>query len=331
MKATGHSGHILTASPEAIAAAAARLRAGGVVAMPTETVYGLAARAEDEAAVRRVFAIKGRPADHPLIVHLAAAQWLPDWARVVPEAAWTLARAFWPGPLTLVLERQPGVLDAVTGGQDSVALRVPAHPVALDLIRAAGALVAPSANRFGRLSPTTAQDVAAELGQAVDLILDGGPCRVGVESTIVGLLGDTPMLLRPGGIPLEPIEALLGRPLARPTGGVRVSGNLPAHYAPATPLELLPAAAVPERVEALTGLGLRPAVLGLGTAPGPLPAGVRVVTLPAEAEAYARALYASLRALDAAGCDRILVVMPPDEPVWLAVRDRLSRAAAAFA
>lgn len=314
-----------------IVAAARILRAGGVVAFPTETVYGLGADAANVAAVRRVFAIKGRPADHPLIVHLASADWLDDWARQIPEAARQLARVFWPGPLTLVLPRRPRVSDAVTGGQDSVALRVPAHPLALRLISAAGALVAPSANRFGRVSPTTAQHVRDELGDAVDLILDGGPCAVGVESTVLSLLADPPTLLRPGGIAPEAIEGVLGRPVARRGGGVRVSGTLPAHYAPATRLELLPAGAIPERAEALAGLGMRLAVLGLGEAAGPLPAGVRRLALPAQAEAYARLLYASLRELDAAGCDLILVEAPPATSEWLAVQDRLSRAAAAFA
>ena len=322
---------LLPATDQAIELATARLRDGGVVAFPTETVYGLGALASHEAAVRRVFAIKGRPADHPLIVHLGGADWLGEWARDVPDAARALAQAFWPGPLTLVVRRQPQVLDAVTGGQDTVALRVPDHPVALALIRAAGALVAPSANRFGRVSPTTAQHVLHDLGSDVDLILDGGPCRVGVESTIVGLLDDRPVLLRPGGIPPDRIEATLGRRLEQPAGEVRVSGSMPAHYAPATPLELLPATALTDRAEALADLGLRLAVLALGEAPAGLPAGVPRLVLPAQAPAYARALYASLRELDATGCDRILVVMPPESPAWLAVRDRLARAAASFA
>ncbi len=313
-----------------IARAAAILRGGGVVAFPTETVYGLGADAGNVAAVRRVFAIKGRPADHPLIVHLAGADWLDDWARAVPEAARVLAERFWPGPLTLVLARQPRVSDVVTGGQDSVALRVPAHPIALALIEAAGALVAPSANRFGRVSPTTAEHVRAELGEAVDMILDGGPCRVGVESTILSLLTDTPTLLRPGAVTPEAIEAVLGRPVARRGGGVRAPGTLAAHYAPATPLELLPAPAIPQRAEALIGRGMRVAVLGLGEAAGSLPAGLRRLALPAQAQAYARLLYAGLRELDAAGCDVILVEAPPTTSEWLAVRDRLARAARAL-
>lgn len=330
MTATPGGGRILPATPLALEEAAACLRRDGVVAFPTETVYGLGALATHEVAVRRVFAIKGRPVDHPLIVHLGEADWLEDWAREAPDAAWALARAFWPGPLTLVLRRQSHVLDAVTGGQDSVALRVPDHPIALALIHAAGALVAPSANRFGRVSPTTALHVLADLGQQVDLILDGGPCRVGVESTIVALLDDTPVLLRPGAIAADRLESFLGRPLARGRPAVRASGSLLAHYAPATPLELLPAEDLWQRVAELQRQALRPAVLAM-TPPPAMPAGVHVVILPAEPERYAHALYATLRALDASGCDRILVEAPPATSAWEAVRDRLMRAAHAFA
>lgn len=315
---------------DAIERAANLLRAGGVVAFPTETVYGLGADARNAAAVRRVYAIKGRPADHPLIVHLAAADWLDDWARAVPDAARALTRAYWPGPLTLVLPRRPGVLDVVTGGQDSVALRMPAHPIALALIEAAGALVAPSANRFGHVSPTTAEHVRAELGEAVDLVLDGGPCRVGVESTVLSLLTDTPTLLRPGAISPEAIEAVLGRPVARQGAGVRAPGTLPAHYAPKTPLELLPSPAVEQRAVVLLDQGLQVAVLGWGETTRRLPAGVRRLAMPVRAEDYARRLYAALRELDGAGCDVILVEAPPATSEWLAVQDRLTRAAAAF-
>lgn len=315
--------------PEAVDEAAACLRAGGVVAFPTETVYGLGADASNVDAVRRVFAIKGRPADHPLIVHLASAGAIGDWARSVPAAAEALACAFWPGPLTLVLPCQPHVLDAVTGGQDSVALRVPAHPLALKLIAAAGALVAPSANRFGRVSPTTAAHVAEELGEAVDLILDGGPCTVGVESTIVSLLSDAPALLRPGHITPEQIEAVLGQPLAHRGEGVRAPGLLPAHYAPSTPVELVEPARLGTRAASLVAAGLRVAVLDRG-AGAALPAEAVRVATPRAADAYARALYATLRACDGKGYDRLLVELPPDVPAWIAVRDRLGRAARAF-
>lgn len=315
---------------DAVDVAAACLRAGGVVAFPTETVYGLGTDASNLDAVRRVFSIKGRPADHPLIVHLADTAWLDDWAREVPEAARTLARAFWPGPLTLVLPRQPHVMDAVTGGQDSVALRVPAHPLALRLIAAAGALVAPSANRFGRVSPTTAAHVAEELGDAVDWILDGGACRVGVESTIVSLLSDAPVLLRPGHITPAHIEAVLGRPLARRGEGVRAPGLLPAHYAPSTPVELVEPARLAARAASLAAAGLHLAVLDRG-GDAALPMAAVRVAMPRAADAYAQALYATLRACDGKGYDRLLVELPPDEPAWIAVHDRLGRAARAFA
>lgn len=315
--------------PEAVAEAAACLRAGGVVAFPTETVYGLGADALNIEAVRRVFAIKRRPADHPLIVHLASAESLPDWAAHVPAAAWDLAHAFWPGPLTLVLPRQPHVPDAVTGGQDSVALRVPDHPLARQLIAAAGALVAPSANRFGRVSPTTAAHVAEELGEAVDLILDGGPCAVGVESTIVSLLSDTPVLLRPGRITPEQLEAVLRRPVARRGAGVRAPGLLPAHYAPSTPIELVESVQLDARAASLAAAGLRVAVLEKGGAAA-LPPGVERVAMPHAPDAYARALYATLRACDRQGFDRLLVELPPATSDWLAVRDRLARAGRAF-
>ncbi len=322
------AGGLVAATRENIDRAAALLQVGGLVAFPTETVYGLGASARDPAAVARVFAAKGRPADHPLIVHLGAAGLLEQWARTVPEAARRLAQAFWPGPLTLVLPRRPEVPDAITGGQDSVALRVPAHPVALALLHAAGPLVAPSANRFGHVSPTTAAHVLDELGGAVDLILDGGPCAVGVESSIVGLLGDAPVLLRPGGVSPARLEAVLGRPLALPesAGGPRVPGALASHYAPATPLEVLPAGMLAARAGEMFRSGLQVAVLTLGESAG-FPAGSRLEPMPADAPGYARALYATLRRLDAAGYHVLLAEAPPDTADWLAVRDRLARAA----
>ena len=316
-------------SPAAIAAAVRLLTEGGVVAIPTETVYGLGAVAMNPAAVRRVFAIKGRPASHPLIVHLDSAEALPEWAREIPDAAWVLAEHFWPGPLTLVLPRQPQVPDDVTGGQDSVALRVPAQPVARELIAAAGPLAAPSANRFGRVSPTTAAHVLAELGDEVDMILDAGPCRVGLESTIVGLLDDVPALLRPGGVTVTELEAVLGGPVAPPPQGLRAPGRLASHYAPATPLELVAADALPQRVAAQGGSRPRIAVAAhsrdaIAAAEA---AGAAVTAMPADAAEYGRGLYAMLRRLDAAGHDLILVEAPPATPEWLAVRDRLGRAA----
>ena len=225
-------------------AAATLLRAGGVVAFPTETVYGLGAEISHPSAVRRVFEIKKRPVDHPLIVHFADASGLDHWAQQVPEQAWRLAKRLWPGPLTLILPRSRHVPESVTGGQETVGLRVPDHPVAQALLQELGperAVAAPSANRFGRISPTTAAHVQAELGEAVDMILDGGPCRIGLESTIVGFEGKTPVILRPGSIPAEELADILGEPVVMPSAirpTVRVPGALASHYAPATPLEL---------------------------------------------------------------------------------------------
>ena len=225
------------ANAETIREAVAVLARGGLVAFPTETVYGLGADASNETAVRRIFSVKGRPADHPLIVHLARVEQLADWAQRVPEAAWRLAEAFWPGPLTLVLPRAPRVLDVVTGGQESVGIRVPSHPVAQALLQAfGGGIAGPSANRFGRVSPTTAEHVRAELGSEVDLVLEGGQSEVGIESTIVDLSSDRPALLRPGIIGAERIAAVLGNALHAPDRtSPRASGMLASHYAPRTP------------------------------------------------------------------------------------------------
>ena len=266
-------------TPELLKRAVEILRQGGVVALPTETVYGLAANAEDELAVRRVFAIKGRPATHPLIVHLAGAEALPDWARHIPKEARRLADAFWPGPLTLVLPRTSRATDAVTGGQDTVALRVPSHPVALAVLRElGGGLAAPSANRFGRVSPTTAEHVRVDLGDDVDLILDGGPCTVGVESTIVDLSSGAPAILRPGGLAAEELERVLGRPVpVRTSSTVRVSGSLASHYAPRVGVVLVEPSEAVSRAESLRLQGLQVGVLG--PPPGPAP-GLRALRHP---------------------------------------------------
>ncbi|MHB8646746.1 MAG: L-threonylcarbamoyladenylate synthase [Thermomicrobiales bacterium] len=311
-----------------IAQAVAILRNGGLVAFPTETVYGLGADARNPAAIRRLFAAKGRPADHPVIVHLASADALPAWAGRVPPDAQRLADAFWPGPLTIVLPRQPDVLDLVTGGQETVALRVPSHPVARALLMAFGdGIVAPSANRFGRLSPTRADHVRAELGDAVDLILDGGSTDVGVESTIVDLSGDHPVLLRPGGISPAQLVAVLGAPPDTPdASSPRASGTLPSHYAPRTPLDVIQPDDLEERVRHLAAQGVRVAVLARYTAP-PVRSGIAWYVIAANATNYARTLYATLRELDEGGYDRILVEAVPEGDAWLAVRDRLRRAA----
>lgn len=315
-------------SPEAIARAVEMLRAGKLVAFPTETVYGLGADAANPDAVRCVFAAKGRPADHPVIVHLAEKEQMGGWARAVPPMAERLADAFWPGPLTLVLPRAARVLYLVTGGQETVALRVPSHPVAHDLLTAfGGGVVAPSANRFGRLSPTRAAHVRAELGDAVDLILDGGPATVGVESTIVDVSGNRPVLLRPGGITPAQLAAVLGAPPDTPTAASpRASGTLPSHYAPHTALEIVSPEALAMRIVGVPETGERLAILARHDPPGALH-GAMWHTAPVDAPGYARALYTALRDLDALGYDRILVEEPPEGDAWLAVRDRLRRAA----
>jgi L-threonylcarbamoyladenylate synthase len=328
-----------------VARAVAVLRAGGLVAFPTETVYGLGADARNAAAVRRIFAAKGRPADHPLIVHIEGAARLAGWCAEVPPAARMLADAFWPGPLTLVLERAPGVPDEVTGGQDSIGLRVPAHPVALALLQAfGGGIAAPSANRFGHVSPTTAAHVQAELGDAVDLVLDGGPCQVGIESTIVDVTATHPRILRPGGISRAQVDAALRRASAEDAAATdaaatdpapRVPGTLASHYAPDTAvccIEVPTADASRRAATLLAAAGGAPAigVLAIGAPPadqaGATPARLEWRRMPAQPGAYARRLYARLRELDELGLDLIVIEAPPDTPAWEAVRDRLRRA-----
>lgn len=308
--------------------AVALLRQGELVALPTETVYGLGADALNPQAVAKIFAAKGRPSDHPLIVHLPDAEQLTLWARDIPREAIALARAFWPGPLTLILKKEEGVPDIVTGGQDTVGLRVPNHPVALELLRAFGSgVAAPSANRFGRISPTTAEHVRQELGDRVPLILDGGPCQVGLESTILDLSRDVPVILRPGAIGVDDIARVIGRrprlrgEVEEATAAPRVSGALAAHYAPRTPLELVMSADLSGRLRA------GDVVLARAAQPADLPTGVLWVQAPADVAGYAHDLYARLRALDEAGCARILVEAPPVSPEWAAVADRLGRAA----
>lgn len=315
-------------NPDLLDRAVELLRRGGVIALPTETVYGLAANAEDELAVRRVFAIKGRPATHPLIVHIPGAEHLSAWAREVPDEAKALARAFWPGPLTLVLPRTERATDAVTGGQDTVALRVPGHPVALEVLRRlGGGVAAPSANRFGRVSPTTAEHVQRDLGTDVDLVLDGGASTVGVESTIVDLSSGAPAILRPGGLATEDVERVLGRAVpVRASATVRVSGSLASHYAPRAGVVLAEPGEALQRVEALRAQGLRVGVLGPASLS--LPVDVRRFDVPAEPAEAARVLYARLREADEQGHDVLVACLPAASGLGIAVRDRLSRAAA---
>jgi L-threonylcarbamoyladenylate synthase len=316
----------------AIAAAAALLRRDGLVAFPTETVYGLGANALDAAAVARIFAAKGRPATNPLIVHLADARQVAQVAADWPDPAARLAERFWPGPLTLVLLKRPEVPDIVTAGGPTVAARVPAHPVARALLRAAGVPVAaPSANRSTELSPTTAAHVLRGLGGRVDLILDAGPTAGGIESTVLDVTCDPPRLLRPGPVTPAEIEAVIG-PISRPgepaasAAGVphRSPGQMPRHYAPRAPLELAGGHGR-ERVVDVLREGAR---VGWVTWPGAAEVtGAVRVELPYDPTAYAAGLYAALHDLDSAGVDRIVVARPPDDEAWLAIRDRLRRAA----
>jgi L-threonylcarbamoyladenylate synthase len=310
--------------------AADLLRSGELVAFPTETVYGLGADAANATAVAKIFAAKGRPADHPLIVHLPGDDHIERWARDIPEAAFEVAEAFWPGPLTLILRRQPGVPDAVTGGQDTVGLRVPGHPLALELLREFdGGVAAPSANSFGRISPTTAAHVRDDLGSAVSMVLDGGPCPVGIESTILDLSGARPAILRPGMVSVEAIAQILGDMPAIGGGAAapRVSGSLEAHYAPRTPLALIPGDGLAIAVRNAIAAREKTAVISCFDAP--LEHELIVWRrAPADAVGFARDLYANLHDLDKQGCARIVVQSPPQTEAWRAVMDRLKRAAA---
>ena len=304
------------------------LRRGRLVAFPTETVYGLGADAAHPDALARLYAVKGRPAEHPVIVHVAEPVQLAEWAAHVPRAARLLADALWPGPLTLVVPRAARVPDGITGGGDTVGLRVPDQPVALALLRAfGGGIAAPSANRFGHVSPTTAADVRADLGDDVDVVLDDGPCRVGVESTIVDCTADELVILRPGGVTRERIEEVSGRPAAIARDSpVRAPGTLKSHYAPDAAVLLVDRDGLPDRAAALVAAGQRVAVLAEEPCPS-LPAGVIVLDPPADVDDYARVLYARLHEVDRQGVDVLLAVPPRDTGLGTAVADRLRRAA----
>jgi L-threonylcarbamoyladenylate synthase len=309
--------------------AAELLRQGGLVAFPTETVYGLGANALDSGAVARIFLAKGRPSNNPLIVHLASPDEVFRVAADWPESAARLAQRFWPGPLTLVLPRSALLPDIVTAGGPTVAVRVPAHPVGLALLEAAGVpLAAPSANRSNRLSPTRAEHVRRDLDDRIDLILDGGPTTGGIESTVLDLTTHPPRVLRPGLIGPAELEALVG-PVVRPipaeasgTEALPSPGLLARHYAPRTPLECVEDGRA--RAEALCAAGVRVGWLACGEAPS-LP-GALVVSLPATPADYAAGLYAALHQLDDASLERIVVTLPPEGEEWLGVRDRLRRA-----
>lgn len=314
--------------PGKIEEAVALLSAGELVAFPTETVYGLGADASNPRAVTRIFEAKGRPASHPLIVHFSNFAAARAFASDVPPAAERLAEAFWPGPLTLVLPRAVGVPDVVTGGQDTVGLRAPAHPVARALLAAFGrGIAAPSANRYGRISPTRADDVRDELGRRVALVLDGGDCEVGLESTIVACLGGRVTLLRPGAISRSQVADIVGGVDDPGADAPRAPGRQRSHYAPGTPLELVDPAALAGAVDAAVAAGRKIAVLARSAPPADRPA-VSWTRMPVDPAPYGRALYAALRALDASGADIILAERLPKGEAWAAAADRLARAAA---
>ena len=308
------------------------LRDGALVAFPTETVYGLGANAQNPVAVRKIFEAKGRPPNHPVIVHLDDPRFLHRWVREVPAAAMKLAAAFWPGPLTMVMPRAASVHDVITGGQDTIAIRVPAHPMAQQLLTAfGGGIAAPSANRYGRLSPTRAEHVREELGEAVQVILDGGECQVGLESTIVAFEGLTVRLLRPGSVTAGQIRGVVGElAIGAAQESPRVPGTTPAHYAPATPMSIVPAGEIDAQADAASGGGKRIAVLAQRL---PLRSHKYVTWINAgrRPESYGRDLYNNLRTLDRAGCQRILVQEVPEGERWDAIRDRLRRAASSVA
>lgn len=321
-------------SSSRIVQAAIRLNRGELVAFPTETVYGLGAEISQAVAIEKLFSVKGRPKNHPLIVHFAHLADLDYWAENIPDYAWLLAEHFWPGPLTLILHKSAHVPLSVTGGQDTVGLRIPKHPLALALLAALGphkALAAPSANRFGHISPTLASHVEADFGNQLGMILDGGACAVGVESTIISCIGHSPQLLRPGGIPHTDIEQVIKRSLSTGTAQttIRVSGSLASHYAPVTPLKILDDSSMINYLDTLLQQGLRIGVLvhsqklqALFTAKK----NVHCVLMPDNPQDYARQLYTALRALDQQGLARLITEEVPEGAEWLAIADRLQRA-----
>lgn len=287
------------------------LRDGGLVAIPTETVYGLAADATNQVAVARIFEVKARPIDHPLIVHVATPQQLGEWARDITPTAARLADTCWPGPLTLLVHKAEHVLSVVTGGRDTVGVRVPAHPMTTELLtRFGGGLAAPSANRFGGVSPTTAEHVRADLGRLVDYILDGGPCPVGVESTIVDCTVEPPQILRPGGISADEIARVLGAELAAPEGPSRAPGMLAAHYSPHARVLLADSRADADAIALKHSESW-------------------ILDHPNDLAAYARSLYADLRAADDRGVETVIAVLPVAAGLGHAIRDRLIKAARA--
>ncbi len=308
-----------------IALAANHIRNGEVVSFPTETVYGLGADATNEQAIAKVFAYKGRPADHPLIVHLADISQLHIWAQEIPKCAYLLAEHFWPGPLTLILQKQPSVSKLITGGQDTIGIRIPQHPLTLNMLKLFnGGIVGPSANKFGKVSPTCAEHVAKDLNDKSVLILDGGSANVGIESTIVDLTNNTPIVRRAGSIAVNTISKVLQQPVDMflHDNKVRTPGNAALHYAPSTPILLVAKNDLEANIYYHQKQRLQLGVLSMQ------PVGQDIIQINAGAEpsAYARDLYANLRALDQQNCDLILIEQPPEEIEWSAINDRLARA-----
>ncbi len=299
------------------------LRAGEVVAIPTETVYGLAADASNEAAIKKIFELKGRPADHPVIVHIADASKLTGWAIEIPDSAYRLAKAFWPGPLTFILKKAPHITPLVTGGQDTIGLRAPSHPIAQKILQQfQGGLAAPSANRFGRVSPTTAQHVIDEFKNDIPLVVDGGPCDVGIESTIIDLSDDAPRILRPGMLSIEKLNKILHQPIELPDReSPRVSGSLETHYAPNTKAVLVEPELLDDFLNNTQG---KIAVMRCQSLHAVKPGSV--VSMPDNPKAYAKALYRELRKLDDLKVDLIVIENVPQTPKWQAIADRLQRA-----
>ena len=301
------------------------LKTGRLVALPTETVYGLAADARNEAALKKIFAAKGRPSDHPLIVHIATIDQLSDWAMTIPAYAHKLAEHFWPGPMTLILPKQADVLDLVTGGQTTVGIRIPQHPIAQAVLHAFnGGLAAPSANLFGHISPTSAQHVKQSLGEQVDFILDGGPCAVGIESTIIDCTTPQPRILRPGMITKAMIETATQLTINdEHSCAPRVSGALASHYAPRTPTHLLNTARLDETLQQTDN-----SVVLSRRKPGIRKPGVHWIVMPHDAEAYAHILYEKLHYADQLQCQQLLIEEVPNDPEWQGIQDRLRKASA---
>jgi L-threonylcarbamoyladenylate synthase len=316
---------VVRATQTDIEEAVETLRAGDLVVFPTETVYGLGANASNPAAVRKIFEVKGRPADHPVIVHLDNPRYLRRWVAHLPPAAERLAATFWPGPLTLILPKADNVNDIVTGGQDSIGIRVPSHPIAQQLLNAfGGGIAAPSANRYGRLSPTKPEHVRDELGDAVRVLLDGGESPIGLESTIVSCLNNEVRLLRPGFITRSQIEAVIGE-LALGGMAPRAPGDRALHYAPSTPLEIVPADELEAKAGEVVARQEKVAVLAMRP-PLHTTRFMTWINAGKKPDTYAHNLYNHLRTLDRAGCVRILVQELPQDERWAAILDRLQRA-----